>query len=110
MSCPQRRVEAMKKPSTAGGGKPSKARLRKPSRLKRHIVPKAVPHRKAATDRIAEWLDKLDLGHDAQRFGENDISFSVLPDLTDQDLNDIGSVIDASCCVRSGPPTASRKW
>jgi class 3 adenylate cyclase len=26
----------------------------------------------------------------AQRFAENDISFSVLPDLTDQDLKDIG--------------------
>ena len=39
---------------------------------------------------IAEWLDKLGLGQYAQRFAENDISFSVLPDLTDQDLKEIG--------------------
>jgi hypothetical protein len=72
--------EAMTKPSRAGGGKPAKARSCKPSRLKRNIVPKAVAHRNAATDRIAEWLKKLGLGQYAQRFAENDISFSVLPD------------------------------
>src|SRR5580693_7928564 len=35
---------------------------------------------------VADWLEKLGLGQYAQRFAENDISFSVLPDLTDQDL------------------------
>src|SRR5215471_4874645 len=39
---------------------------------------------------IADWLEKLGLGQYAQRFAENDISFSVLPDLTDQDLKDVG--------------------
>jgi hypothetical protein len=39
---------------------------------------------------VADWLEKLGLGQYAQRFAENDISFSVLPDLTDQDLTDIG--------------------
>jgi len=39
---------------------------------------------------IADWLEKLGLGQYAQRFAENDISFSVLPDLTDQDLKEIG--------------------
>ena len=39
---------------------------------------------------VADWLKKLDLGQYAQRFAENDISFSVLPDLTDQDLKEIG--------------------
>jgi SAM domain (Sterile alpha motif)/Adenylate and Guanylate cyclase catalytic domain len=39
---------------------------------------------------VAEWLEKLGLGQYAQRFAENDISFSVLPDLTDQDLKEIG--------------------
>jgi hypothetical protein len=34
---------------------------------------------------VADWLEKLGLGQYAQRFAENDISFSVLPDLTDQD-------------------------
>ena len=39
------------------------------------------------------------LGQYAKSFAEEDISFSVLPDLTDQDLKDIGcrSVTDASC-------------
>jgi class 3 adenylate cyclase len=39
---------------------------------------------------IADWLQKLGLGQYAQRFAENDISFSILPDLTDQDLKEIG--------------------
>jgi class 3 adenylate cyclase len=82
-------AEAMKKPSR-GSGKTAKARPRQPSRLKRNVVPKAVAHRNAATDRIAEWLEKLGLGQYAPRFAENDISFSVLPDLTDQDLKEIG--------------------
>ena len=40
--------------------------------------------------RVSDWLEKLGLGQYAQRFAENDISFSVLPDLTDQDLKEIG--------------------
>ena len=39
---------------------------------------------------IADWLQKLGLGQYAQRFAENDISFSILPDLTDQDLKEMG--------------------
>jgi class 3 adenylate cyclase len=39
---------------------------------------------------IAEWIEKLGLGRYAQRFAENDIAFSILPDLTDQDLKEIG--------------------
>jgi hypothetical protein len=39
---------------------------------------------------VTDWLEKLGLGQYAQRFAENDISFAVLPDLTDQDLKDIG--------------------
>jgi hypothetical protein len=38
---------------------------------------------------IADWLEKLGLGQYAQRFAENDISFAVSPDLTDQDLKEI---------------------
>jgi hypothetical protein len=51
---------------------------------------------------VAEWLEKLGLGRYAQRFAENDISISVLPDLTDQDLKEIGcrSVIGVNCCER----------
>src|SRR5215468_9799116 len=39
---------------------------------------------------IADWLQKLGLGQYAQRFAENDITFSILADLTDQDLKEIG--------------------
>jgi class 3 adenylate cyclase len=39
---------------------------------------------------VADWLQKLGLGQYAQRFAENDISFSILSDLTDQDLKEIG--------------------
>src|SRR5215472_14393031 len=39
---------------------------------------------------IAEWLQKLGLGQYSQRFAENDITFAILPDLTDQDLKEIG--------------------
>jgi class 3 adenylate cyclase len=35
---------------------------------------------------IMDWLEKLGLGQYAQRFDENGIDLSVLPDLTDQDL------------------------
>jgi SAM (Sterile alpha motif) domain-containing protein len=44
----------------------------------------------SAAQQITDWLEKLGLGQYAQRFAENDISFSVRPDLTDQDLKDIG--------------------
>ena len=39
---------------------------------------------------VADWLEKLGLGQYAQRFAENDINFSILPDLTDQDLKELG--------------------
>jgi hypothetical protein len=39
---------------------------------------------------IADWLQELGLGQYAQRFAENDISFALLPHLTDQDLKELG--------------------
>jgi len=39
---------------------------------------------------IADWLEKLGLSEYAQRFAENDIDFTILPDLTDQDLKELG--------------------
>src|SRR5262252_9967425 len=38
----------------------------------------------------ADWLEKLGLSEYAQRFAENDIDFTILGDLTDQDLEKIG--------------------
>jgi class 3 adenylate cyclase len=39
---------------------------------------------------VADWLKMLGLGQYAQRFAENDITFFILPDLSDQDLEKIG--------------------
>ena len=39
---------------------------------------------------IADWLEKLGMSEYVQRFAENRIDFSVLPDLTDQHLKDLG--------------------
>jgi SAM domain (Sterile alpha motif) len=35
---------------------------------------------------ITDWLEKLGMSEYAQRFVENRIDFSILPDLTDQHL------------------------
>ena len=42
---------------------------------------------------IADWLESLGMSEYAQRFAENRIDFSVLPDLTDQDLKELGVVL-----------------
>src|SRR6201998_565024 len=42
---------------------------------------------------IAEWLSSLGLSEYADRFAENRIDLSILPDLTDQDLKDLGVVL-----------------
>jgi len=42
---------------------------------------------------IAEWLEKLGMSEYAERFTENRIDVSVLRDLTDQDLKDLGVVL-----------------
>ena len=42
---------------------------------------------------IADWLEKLGFSEYAERFAENRIDFSVLRDLTDQDLKDLGVVL-----------------
>jgi SAM domain (Sterile alpha motif) len=50
---------------------------------------------------ITDWLEKLGLGQYAQRFVENEITLSILPDLTDADLKELGpSVIDVCCCAQ----------
>ena len=41
---------------------------------------------------VTEWLQSLGLSEYADRFAENDIDFSILPELTDQDLEKIGVV------------------
>ena len=44
----------------------------------------------AAMQQIADWLQKLGMSEYEQCFAENRIDFSVLPDLTDQHLKDLG--------------------
>jgi hypothetical protein len=45
---------------------------------------------RAAMAEIADWLGKVGLGQYAQAFAENDIDFSILAELTDQDLEKMG--------------------
>jgi class 3 adenylate cyclase len=42
---------------------------------------------------IADWLEALGMSEYAQRFADERIDFSVLPDLTDRDLKDLGVVL-----------------
>src|SRR6516165_2771829 len=42
---------------------------------------------------IADWLEKLGMSEYAQLFAENRIDFSVLRDLTEQDLKDLGVIL-----------------
>jgi predicted ATPase/class 3 adenylate cyclase len=42
---------------------------------------------------IGDWLENLGMSEYAQRFAENRIDFSVLRELTDQDLKDLGVVL-----------------
>jgi class 3 adenylate cyclase/predicted ATPase len=42
---------------------------------------------------IADWLESLGMSEYAQSFAENRIDFSILPDLTDQDLEKIGVIL-----------------
>ncbi|MGB8632607.1 MAG: adenylate/guanylate cyclase domain-containing protein, partial [Xanthobacteraceae bacterium] len=46
--------------------------------------------RETAMPQIANWLEQLDMQEYVQRFAENDIDFSILGELTDQDLEKIG--------------------
>jgi class 3 adenylate cyclase/predicted ATPase len=66
---------------------------------------------------IAEWLDSLGLSEYKARFAENDIDLTVLPDLTDQDLRELGlslghrrkvlrAISDLSQQARATPPPA----
>jgi uncharacterized protein YjiS (DUF1127 family) len=42
---------------------------------------------------IADWLKKLGMSEYINRFVENRIDLSVLPELTDQDLKDLGVLL-----------------
>jgi class 3 adenylate cyclase len=42
---------------------------------------------------IADWLEKLGMSEYAQRFADNGVDLNVLPDLTDQDLRELGVLL-----------------
>jgi SAM domain (Sterile alpha motif) len=65
-------------------------------------------------DGLAEWLEKLGMSEYAQRFAENAIDLSVLPDLTDQDLEELGvllgdrrKILRAIAALNGAPPTVA---
>ena len=66
---------------------------------------------------IADWLQKLGMSEYAERFAENDIDTSVLRDLTDQDLKELGvslghrrkmlrAIAELSCVAPTSPQPA----
>src|SRR6516225_864286 len=62
---------------------------------------------------VTDWLEKLGLSEYAQRFADNAIDLSILPDLTDQDLEKIGvllghrrKILKAIAALNSGPTAA----
>src|SRR5689334_13153032 len=71
-----------------------------------------------ATQEISNWLEKLGLGQYAQRFAENDITLTILPDLTDLDLKELGvsslghrrqllrAIAEVASSTKDGPKTA----
>ena len=63
---------------------------------------------------VTDWLEKLGLSEYAQRFVDNAIDLSVLPDLTDQDLEKIGvllghrrKILKAIAALNSDPAAQS---
>src|SRR5215510_14723970 len=48
---------------------------------------------RSAMKGIAEWLASIGLSEYAQRFADNAIDLSVLRDLTEQDLKDLGILL-----------------
>jgi class 3 adenylate cyclase len=67
--------------------------LQSPREQDKHKVFWALIRTKApasAMQQIADWLQNIGLGQYAQRFAENDITFAILPHLTDQDLKELG--------------------
>jgi uncharacterized protein YjiS (DUF1127 family) len=60
---------------------------------------------------VAQWLEALGMAEYAGRFMENRIDFSVLRELTDQDLKDLGMVLgDRRKLLRSTGATGYAPW
>ena len=79
----------MKKPSRAHR-KTAKARLGRPSKIGHRRTRKSGASRSLEAQQMAAWLEKLGMSGYAELFAQNDIDISVLPHLTDADLEKIG--------------------
>ena len=88
-ACPQRAGEPMKRRSKAGG-KSAKAQPRELLKLKRHTAPKVAAGRNPAMRQTADWLGTA--RSPAIRAGLCRKRHQLFgpPDLTDQDLKEIG--------------------
>src|SRR6185312_10086281 len=53
----------------------------------------SMAYRLAEMQQITDWLNQLGMSEYAQRFVENGIDLSVLPDLTEQDLKEMGVIL-----------------
>ena len=91
----------MKRRSKAGG-KSAKVQPSESLKPKPDTVPKAAAGRSSAMQQTADWLERLSLGQHAQRFAENDITFSSSPISPIKTLKRSGyrSVIGVNCCER----------
>jgi SAM domain (Sterile alpha motif) len=65
-------------------------RLNSPLPCPEARLDKTVREEGASMQAIADWLKELGMSEYADRFAENRIDLSVLPDLTDQHLKDLG--------------------
>jgi SAM domain (Sterile alpha motif) len=65
-------------------------RLNSPLPCPEARLDKTVREEGASMHAIADWLKELGMSEYADRFAENRIDLSVLPDLTDQHLKDLG--------------------
>src|SRR5262249_42118725 len=57
------------------------------------VKPRQPEGRATVTKSIGEWLESIGLADYADRFAENAIDLSVVPDLTDEDLKELGVLL-----------------
>src|SRR5256886_3097765 len=74
-------------PNGCTGQESDRSEADMPQERREHVGPTG------ATEGIAEWLSSIGLSEYAQRFADNAIDHSVIRDLTEQDLKDLGVLL-----------------